>query len=487
MDGAPGPAGTRVRGSTRQAGAQSAWGGPALTEPSEGAKLAPVSRSPAPPPKPADARQLAALLKSTDLTAAEAQARAFTERHPKQAAGWAVLATLLQRQGRHDEALAPLKRAAELAPADVGLQHNLGNALRRAGRPDEAATHYRRALALQPGHAKTHYSLANVLRDTGRLDEALRGYRLALRLDPAHADACLNLGNTCLELGLLADAEAAYRRAAQIRPEWATPHFNLHALHLAAGRTEAAIDALQAAHAREPQEPRHAFFLGLLLDHAGRGTDALPLFDQLRHGPPLGLAWLDAWQTLREALHHRPLTLCGSAIQTFQLALAAARPDGLVLEFGVRWGKSIRQIASLVPGPVHGFDSFEGLPEAWHHEPRGSYSTGGQLPEVPPNVTLHRGWFNDSLPPFLLSQPGPLRLANIDCDLYSSTATVLALLAGRIGPGTVLVFDEYIGNAHWRDDEYKAFQEAVAREGWAYEYLCASFATKQVAVRIVGR
>ncbi|WP_395699775.1 tetratricopeptide repeat protein [Aquabacterium sp.] len=405
-----------------------------------------MSRSPAPPPKPDDARQLAALLTSTDLAAAEAQARAWTERRPQHAAGWAVLATLLQRQGRHDEALAPLRHAVTLAPTDVGLQYNLGNALRRAGRPDEAAEHYRRALALQPDHAKSHYSLANVLRDTGRLDEARRGYQLALRIAPDHAEASLNLGNTCLELGLLAEAEAAYRRAAQIKPDWATPHFNLHARQLAAGRTDAAIDALRAAHAREPHEPRHAFFLGLLLDHAGRGTEALPLFDQVRHGPPLGLAWLDAWQMLRDARHHpRPLTLCGSAIQTFQLALGAARPDGLVLEFGVRWGKSIRQLAALVPGPVHGFDSFEGLPEAWHHEPRGSYSTGGQLPEVPPNVTLHRGWFNESLPPFLLSQPGPLRLANIDCDLYSSTATVLSLLAGRVGPGTVLVFDEYIG------------------------------------------
>ena len=62
----------------------------------------------------------------------------------------------------------------------------------------------------------------------------------------------------------------------------------------------------------------------------------------------------------------------------------------------------------------------------------------------------------------------------------------LELLAERIIPGTVIVFDEYIGNERWREDEFRAFQEAVVRYGWAYEYLCFSFVTKQVVVRILA-
>ena len=155
-----------------------------------------------------------------------------------------------------------------------------------------------------------------------------------------------------------------------------------------------------------------------------------------------------------------------------------------MLEFGVRFGASIRQIAALARQDVHGFDSFQGLPEDWHRESRGSYTTGGVLPEVPENVFLHAGWFEDTLPRFLERHPGAVRFINIDCDLYSSTATVLELLADRIGPGTVIVFDEYLGYEHWREDEFRAFQEAVARRGWAYELLCFSFSTKQVAVRI---
>ena len=44
-------------------------------------------------------------------------------------------------------------------------------------------------------------------------------------------------------------------------------------------------------------------------------------------------------------------------------------------------------------------------------------------------------------------------------------------------------WDRYDG---WRDDEYKAFQEAVAYFGWRYEYVAWSLASKQVAVKITG-
>jgi len=154
------------------------------------------------------------------------------------------------------------------------------------------------------------------------------------------------------------------------------------------------------------------------------------------------------------------------------------------MEFGVRFGTSIRQIAALAKQEVHGFDSFEGLPEAWDNEPKGSYSTEGAIPLVPDNVTLHKGWFEETLPNFVAHHQGPVRFMNIDCDIYSSTKTIFNLLAKQITHGTIIVFDEYIGNTNWREDEFKAFQEAVLSNGWKYEYLCFSFFTKQVVIRI---
>ena len=100
-------------------------------------------------------------------------------------------------------------------------------------------------------------------------------------------------------------------------------------------------------------------------------------------------------------------------------------------------------------------------------------------------MKLHVGWFDATLPAFLAQNAEPLRFVNVDCDLYSSTKVALDALAPRVGPGTVLVFDEYIINDAWMKDEFKAFQEVVAEHGWKYEYLAFSVTDCQAAVRLL--
>lgn len=174
-------------------------------------------------------------------------------------------------------------------------------------------------------------------------------------------------------------------------------------------------------------------------------------------------------------------------------ALKMARPDGIVAEFGVFHGKSIRLISSMVRpnDPVDGFDTFTGIPEQWGDEEAGSYTANNEIPErVPDNVRFHVGLFADTLPGYVASLPPPeelpVRLVNIDCDLYQGTVEILHYLSDRIGPGSVLIFDEYLMTPTWPEDEYKAFQEACEKFGWEYEYLGFSLFSKQVSVRITS-
>jgi hypothetical protein len=171
--------------------------------------------------------------------------------------------------------------------------------------------------------------------------------------------------------------------------------------------------------------------------------------------------------------------------ELIDFALGAVKIEGHYLEFGVFTGGTIRFIARLAGGVlVHGFDSFQGLPEAWSGFSLGTraFDRCGRLPRVPANVRLHSGRFDDSLPPWLNDHPGPAAFIHIDCDLYSSTRVVLTLLAERIVPGTVILFDEYFNYPNWERHEYKAFQEFVSERGAQYRYL--GFARQQVAVRI---
>jgi hypothetical protein len=168
-----------------------------------------------------------------------------------------------------------------------------------------------------------------------------------------------------------------------------------------------------------------------------------------------------------------------------EYALKQVLVKGHYLEFGVFTGGTIRFMAKRVGGAViHGFDSFEGLPEDWGGFQLGksAFDVGGKLPKVPVNVKLYRGWFDQSLPPWCDSNSGPIAFMHIDCDLYSSTKTIFDLLGDRLQPGTIILFDEYFNYPNWRNHEFKAFQELVAERRLTYTYL--AYARQQVAVRI---
>jgi hypothetical protein len=176
----------------------------------------------------------------------------------------------------------------------------------------------------------------------------------------------------------------------------------------------------------------------------------------------------------------------GVALLHFCLAEA---PSGAILEFGVAGGNSIRAIGAAVKGrPVHGFDSFEGLPEHWsgHLTLRGEFNQGGQLPPVPANVTLHKGWFDATLPAWKTAHADRVGFLHVDCDIYSSAKFVLASLADRFQVGTVIRFDEYFNYPNWRQHEFRAWQETVTEFGLAYEYIGFAAQDGAVAVRVTG-
>jgi hypothetical protein len=163
--------------------------------------------------------------------------------------------------------------------------------------------------------------------------------------------------------------------------------------------------------------------------------------------------------------------------------------DGLHLEFGVYKGDSINRFAALVPDAIwYGFDSFEGLPEAWTLGAKaGAFDVGGKLPPVHGNVRLTKGFFEQTLSGFVAQHRGAkIALLHVDCDLYSATKTILANVREMLVPGSLVIFDELINYHGWEQGEYKAFMEFVQEHGVSYEYVAYNRTGPQVAVRILG-
>jgi O-methyltransferase len=123
------------------------------------------------------------------------------------------------------------------------------------------------------------------------------------------------------------------------------------------------------------------------------------------------------------------------------------------------------------------FDSFEGLPELGErdsggpfHEREFAHSRAAfdarlrraRIPAV--DVTVVQGRFDESLARAEQVPLGPFAVAWIDCDLYESTVPVLDYLTSRIGPGTVLLFDDwYTFRASPEKGEMLACQEWLER------------------------
>ena len=80
------------------------------------------------------------------------------------------------------------------------------------------------------------------------------------------------------------------------------------------------------------------------------------------------------------------------------------------------------------------------------------------MPDIE-NAKFIVGEFAATLPEFFDSKQPMAGLMNFDADLYSSTITALSNARPVIDRQTTLVFDEFIVNNNWEQDEFKALNE----------------------------
>ena len=122
------------------------------------------------------------------------------------------------------------------------------------------------------------------------------------------------------------------------------------------------------------------------------------------------------------------------------------------------------------------------MPERWRPGVEKGNFALADLPKVRSNAKLIKGWFNETLPPFLNQHEAPVGFLHIDSDLYSSAKTIFELLELRLKPGTVIVFDEYFNYPEWQEGEYKAFMEFLDKTGLSFEFIGYHRNEQQVAV-----
>jgi Flp pilus assembly protein TadD len=195
----------------------------------------------------------------------------------------------LLEEGRLNEAIAELSRAASLDPKLSQAHSLLAVAYDRKGLHDRAEDSYRRAIGADDRDPQALNNLGYSLYLNGNYRAAVDKLKKAARLAPSDSRILNNLALAQVRLGKYDDA---YRNFARAEGEF-NGHSNLAALLIRSGREEKAVEHLEAARKLQPESPNVLRQLAEVYERTGRGEKAADARQTL--------AAIDARQTVAAA------------------------------------------------------------------------------------------------------------------------------------------------------------------------------------------
>ncbi len=405
----------------------------------------------------------------------QTHAAQLLKKFPKSTKLYYLIGATNQSLGNFEEAIKAYKKALTIKPDYAEVYNNIGIALQAQGKSEGAIHAFTKAFSIKNDYAEAFNNIGVVFQEQGRLEDSVQALRESLSIKPKNADAYNNLGNTLTKQGKLKQASEAYEKALSVKPDYAEVYWNFAVLSEniteAKKRIEKCLN-LDSSHLRAKLvKCALAFYAGNKHDF-----NTLIKSSQKDHPYTRSFSWVFSLPKLPQ-LHFNRWALFDDIIEQSD----KKRP---FYEFGVWRGEAFRYLIKTFK-KGYGFDTFEGLPEAWHNEKAGSYSSGGNVPKIDGGEFIV-GKFEDTLPGFFAEERPMASIVNFDADLYSSTICALNFAKPVIDKHTILIFDEFIMNKNWEEDEYKAIEEFCSNNDYTYEVLAISFFTKQVALKLVG-
>ncbi|HUQ90756.1 MAG TPA: tetratricopeptide repeat protein [Bryobacteraceae bacterium] len=208
------------------------------------------------------------------------------------------LGAALSRQGEQASAMDAIRTAIRLAPDFAAAHNNLANLLSEAGEFTQADRYFRDALRLQPNYAEAHYNYGRALARGGMLEEAAREFQTALKLKPKFAEAAVSHAMILARQGRLDEAIEEYRRVLKDQPGLAAAQFNLGLAFMRQSKNTLAKAQFEALLRSSPEDYEAHYHLGIILLSEGSKELAMLHFQKARQtpNPQLGTAVSEAIQ-----------------------------------------------------------------------------------------------------------------------------------------------------------------------------------------------
>lgn len=192
------------------------------------------------------------------------------------------------QQGRHDDALARFTEAARSQPRNATVYNMMGLCYLKMERHQEAVDAFTRALDLVP-------SFTDARNNRGAAYQALERYDMA-ELDfigvlgdttyPHRWQVYYNLGVSFLQRNDLVRAEENLLRAATAPSPVFSAFLRLSEIAESKGRRDLAIDYLEEAHLKFPDQLEATFQLGRVLVEAGQAAQGRRYLEEVTSAGP---------------------------------------------------------------------------------------------------------------------------------------------------------------------------------------------------------
>ena len=383
------------------------------------------------------------------------------------------LGELFKKLGDIQNAKNCYEKAIKVKPDFADAHNNLGTVYKKLGDIQNAKNCYDKAIEINPNFVNSLYNLGIVHKELGDYQKAKFYYEKVIKINPKQVNSYNNLGVILDELGDTQKAKAYYNAAIKINPYYTEPYWNAHVL---ATNIDEADSILKKLYKIDNTHIKAKIMISALEGYKGNLSSFNKILESRdsEHPYTRSIKWIFSQPRLPKIFFNR-----WSFFDEIVSLTETSRP---FYEFGVWNGVSFKYLINTFK-KGYGFDTFTGIPESWHHEPKGNYSNFGQVPKIEGGEFIV-GKFEDTLKKFFSKKKPLASLINFDADLYSSTICALNFSKEVIDEKTILIFDEFIMNDNWEKDEYKALNEFCNNFGFNYEVLAFSLSTKQVAVKL---
>ena len=183
-----------------------------------------------------------------DWLGAEREFKRAIELNPNYATAHHWYSDYLGIMGRHEEAIAEIKRAQQLDPLSLIINTVAGVRFHWARRYDEAVEQLRKTLEMDPNFAVAHDWLGQVYEQMGQDESAIAEHQKAIRASGGSSQVVAALGHTYAAAGkrnealrILADLNER-RKMAYVSP------YDIAVIHVAFGEKDQAFEWLEKAY-----------------------------------------------------------------------------------------------------------------------------------------------------------------------------------------------------------------------------------------------